>query len=133
MFFGWRWNFVWGTENLVCRVFQIALRGKGKILSLSRVDDEFCRGDFLLGGGNLMRSDFDHWENCYLVGGNEHLVGGTKIFLEGGGGGRMSKFSASGGGGGTPSHSSSRAENPVKWYNLQTFFSFFQNFDFSGC
>ena len=38
-----------------------------------------CSGRiFLLGGGNLTRSNFDHSENCYLVG-----VGGG-----GGGGGR---------------------------------------------
>ena len=38
--------------------------------------------DFLLGGGNLMRSDFDRSENCYLVGGNEPLV---CVYVEGGG------------------------------------------------
>ena len=57
-------------------------------------------GHFLLGGGNLTRTNFDHSENCYLVGGNEPLVGGREstggeFFLVGG----MSKFSASGGGG----------------------------------
>ena len=43
-------------------------------------------GIFLLGGGNLMRSNFDHSENCYLVGGNEPLVAGEQKFGEGGGG-----------------------------------------------
>ena len=52
-------------------------------------------GIFLLGGGNLTRSNFDHSENCYLVGGNEPLVGGgTNILwggsLLGGGGGDFS-------------------------------------------
>ena len=32
-------------------------------------DDKFCWGDYLLGVGNLTRSDFDYSENCYLVGG----------------------------------------------------------------
>ena len=61
-------------------------------------------GVFLLGGRNLTRSNFDHSENCYLVGENETLVvvglrGGQKfgeggllggIFPDGRG---MSKFS----------------------------------------
>ena len=51
-------------------------------------------GIFLLGGGNLTRSNFDHSENCYLVGGDKNLVGGG-IFPGGGG---MSKFLAGGGG-----------------------------------
>ena len=34
-------------------------------------------GIFLLDGGNPTRSNFDHSENCYLVGGgDEPLVGG---------------------------------------------------------
>ena len=37
-------------------------------------------GIFLLGGGNLMRSNFDHSENCYLVGGmNLWWVGRQKF------------------------------------------------------
>ena len=73
------------------RVFQIALRGKGKILfpQCSGMIN-FAGGIFLLGGGNLTRSDFDHSENYYLVEGNEPLVGGgwgggggTKIWGEG--------------------------------------------------
>ena len=52
-------------------------------------------GIFLLGGGNLTRSNFDNSENCYLVeGGNKPLVGGGGDFS---GGREMSKFSASGG------------------------------------
>ena len=64
----------------------------------------------VLGGGNLMRNDFDSSENYYLLGewtfggGNKNLVvgrgestqgGGEIFFLVGGGG--MSKFLASGG------------------------------------
>ena len=60
------------------RVFQIALRGQRKIFS------PLCRGGiFLLGGENLTKSDFVRSENCYLVGGNEPLVGdgpGTNIW-----------------------------------------------------
>ena len=47
----------------------------------------FAGGIFLLGGGSLMRSDFDCLENCYLVvgertygwggGGGKNLVGGV--------------------------------------------------------
>ena len=76
-------------------VFQIALRGKGKILF-----PQYSGGIFLLGGGNLMRSDFDcSSENCYLV------VGGDLV----GGGRGMSKFLVSGG---TPRIPPSR-ENPA--------------------
>ena len=39
-------------------------------------------GFFYWGDGNLMRSDFDCSENCYLVGGNEPLV----LLVEDGGG-----------------------------------------------
>ena len=42
----------------------------------------FAGGIFLLGGGNLTRSDFDRSENC-LVGGNEPLVGGNKNLVGG--------------------------------------------------
>ena len=58
------------------RVFQIALRGNGKILfpQCSEIMN-FAKGIFLLGGGNLTRSDFDFSENCYLVGGG---VGGGR-------------------------------------------------------
>ena len=42
-------------------------------------------GIFLLDGGNLKRSNFAHSENCYLVGGDEPLVG-WGIFPGGGGG-----------------------------------------------
>ena len=57
-------------------------------------------GIFLLGGGNLTRSNFDHSENCYLVGVGMNLwFGGDLVEWEQkfGWGGRMSKFSASGG------------------------------------
>ena len=40
-------------------------------------DNKLCWGDILLGGGNLMRSDFDHSENCKLLfsgEGNKTLV-----------------------------------------------------------
>ena len=65
------------------RVFQIFLRGKGKIL-LPHCSGmiNFAGGIFLLGGGNLTRSDFDRSENC-LVGGNEPLVGGNKNLVGG--------------------------------------------------
>ena len=43
------------------------------------------RGIFLLGGGNLVRNDFDHLENCYVVGGNEPFVGREQKFVGGGG------------------------------------------------
>ena len=39
-------------------------------------DDKFCRGDFLVGGGNLTRSDFDHSGNYYLVGEEQKFGGG---------------------------------------------------------
>ena len=59
------------------RVFQISLRGKGKILFTQCSGMiNFAGGIFLLGGGNLTRSDFDRSENYYLVEGNEPLVGG---------------------------------------------------------
>ena len=53
------------------RVFQIALRGKGKILfpQYSGMIN-FAGGIFLLGGGNLTRSDFDRSEK---EGGGERL------------------------------------------------------------
>ena len=52
------------------RVFQIALRGKGKILFPQYSGMINFAGEiFLLGGGNLTRSDFDCSENFYLVGG----------------------------------------------------------------
>ena len=46
-------------------------------------------GIFLLGGGNLTRSNFDHSENCYLVGGTkiwwgESTGGGGGFFMVGG-------------------------------------------------
>ena len=94
------------------RVFQIALRDKGKFLSL-----QCSRGIFLLGGGNLTRSDFDCLENCYLVGGmnlwwggDKNLLGGSLLegnisWWEG-----MSKFSASVAG--TPPPSTPSRENP---------------------
>ena len=60
-----------------------------------------------MAGGNLRRSDFDRSENCYLVGGNELLMGegGGQKFGEGestggifpGGGEGVSKFLAIGG------------------------------------
>ena len=37
---------------MLCRVFQIVLRGRGF--------GNFAGDNFLLGGGNLIRSDFDH-------------------------------------------------------------------------
>ena len=60
-------------------------------------------GDFLLGGQNLTRSNFDHSENCYLVGGGEDepLLRGEQNWGGGGifpGRGEMSTFLASGGG-----------------------------------
>ena len=54
-------------------------------------------GIFLSGGGNLMRSNFDHSENCYLVGGNRDFVGASLLGGIFPGAGEMSKFSASGG------------------------------------
>ena len=47
-------------------------------------------GIFLLGGGYLTKSNFDHSENCYLVGGNEPLAeeeegqtfGGVRVHWE---------------------------------------------------
>ena len=36
-------------------------------------------GIFLLGGGNLMKSNFEHSGNCYLMV-NEPLVGGGQKF-----------------------------------------------------
>ena len=53
-------------------------------------------GIFLLGGGNLTRSNFDHSENCYLVG-----VGGGGMNLQWGGGWGGQKFGGGffGGGG----------------------------------
>ena len=36
---------------------------------------------FLLGGGNLTRSDFEHSENSCLVGGDESLIGGGTTIL----------------------------------------------------
>ena len=65
-------------------------------------NDKFCWGDFLLGVGNLTRSDFDCSENCYLVGemnlwwegnlvGAGESTGAYFSWWEG-----MSKFSASG-------------------------------------
>ena len=76
---------------------------------------------FLLGGGNLMRSNFDHSENCYLVRGGMNLwwgrnknvvgresTGGWEFLLVGGG---VIKFSASGEG--LPSR-----ENPDDTFNL---------------
>ena len=65
------------------RVFQIALRGKRKIIfPQCNGIINFAGMIFLLGGGNLTRSEFDRSENYYLVGGNELLVGGrgTKIW-----------------------------------------------------
>ena len=40
-------------------------------------------GIFLLGGGNLTRSNFDYSENCYLVWGN-YLLGGNQNLVVGG-------------------------------------------------
>ena len=38
-------------------------------------------GIFFIGGGNLMRNDFDYSENCYLVGGkNLGGEGNEQIF-----------------------------------------------------
>ena len=93
-------------------------------------------GFFLLSGRNLTRSNFDHSENCYLVGGNEPLVGGEQTFGGGGGsllggifpggGGGMSRFLASWGGGGggrlPPPIPPSSRENPV-CINLAPFIS----------
>ena len=46
-------------------MFQIALGGKGKILSPQCSGMiNFAGGIFLLGGGNLTRSDLDISENC---------------------------------------------------------------------
>ena len=75
------------------RVFQIALRGKGKTLLPQ------CSGMIHFAGGIFTRSYFGRSENCYLVrGGDKNLVGG--VYWGRGGifpGGGMSKFLASGG------------------------------------
>ena len=79
------------------RVFQIALRGKEKILfpQCSGMIN-FAGEIFLSGGGNLKRIDFNRSENCHLVGrrmGTKIWWGGGGIF-PGGGGGGMGKFLA---------------------------------------
>ena len=66
------------------RVFQTTLRGKGKFLfpHCSGMIN-FAGRIFLLGGENLTRSDFDLSKNCYLVGGNELLMGEKKNLVVG--------------------------------------------------
>ena len=69
------------------KVFQIALRGKRKIL-LPQCNGmiNFAGVVFLLGGGYLKRSDFDSLENCYLVKGKNIWWGEGKNLVAGGGG-----------------------------------------------
>ena len=76
------------------KVFQIALRGKRKIL-LPQCNGmiNFAGVVFLLGGGYLKRSDFDSLENCYLVKGkNIWWAGGGQEFGCGGMGGNEHIF-----------------------------------------
>ena len=70
----------------------------------------FAGGIFLLGGGSLMRSDFDCLENCYLVvgertygwGGGQKFGGGSLLGGISPGSGERANFWLVGVGGGLP-------------------------------
>ena len=92
MFFGFRSNFRWGTENLVGRIFQIAWRGKGKILFPQCSGMIILLGGFFIGWWEsdeewfwLLRKLLFSGGNKLFVGRNKNLVGrestGGRFFL----------------------------------------------------